>query len=194
MSPDSSSSAEGRAAALALANRRLLKKLLWLVAGATLFGFALVPFYNVLCRVTGFNGKDYSANAVSVPASRIDTSRWVRVEFTGTVMPGLAWDMQPSQTFMKVHPGELVQATYRVRNLSGQAASGQAVPSISPGQASPYFQKIECFCFSRQTLAAGEEKLMPLTFLVKPELGDDVGTITLAYAFFAADGKTGASP
>ena len=172
---------------LAAANRRLVWKLLWIVAAASAFGFALVPLYNVLCAATGFNGKS-SLRADTVPentaATVVDRSRKVTIEFMNTTMAGLPWDIHPAQTHMDVHPGEPNTATYVVRNVSKQTIVGQAVPSISPGQAAQHFQKLECFCFTQQSLQPGEEKIMPLTFIVSPKLQQDIGTITLSYAFF----------
>jgi cytochrome c oxidase assembly protein subunit 11 len=179
---------------------RLIGRLLLLVGGAFIFAFALVPLYNVLCQATGFNGKTAGLssrsgfavgglNTAAVPAPRVDLGRTVRVEFTGTVMPGLPWDMRPLTTSLEIHPGELQQVSYLVRNTSDRAITGQAVPSVTPGQAAQHFEKIECFCFSQQTLGPGEAREMPLAFIVKPEVGREISQITLSYAFFSIDGQ-----
>lgn len=190
MSADSSSSVDKQPSPtspdLATANRRLLKRLLWVVAAAFAFGFVLVPLYNVLCSATGFNGKSSLRADSAEVGVVVDSSRTVTVEFMNTTMPELPWEIRPSVTHMEVHPGEPNTATYVVRNTSRQAIVGQAVPSISPGQASQHFQKLECFCFTQQTLQPGEEKIMPLTFIVSPKLQQDIGTVTLSYAFFNA--------
>lgn len=178
-------------------HRQLVMKLLAVVALAFAFGFALVPLYDAFCLATGLNGKTAGAEnvgksvglggisrPVSAPPSRIDASRVVTVEFTGTVMPGLPWDMQPLTSSLDLHPGELHQARFRVHNRSDQPIVGQAVPSVTPGLAAQHFEKLDCFCFAQQTLAAGETKELPLTFIVKPEIDKDIRTITLAYAFF----------
>ncbi len=171
---------------------RLTRCLLLLVAAAFAFAFALVPLYNVLCEVTGFNGKTSAGFAAgglkagAAPAGRVDAGRLVRVEFTGTVMPGLPWDMRPLKLSLDVHPGELQQVSYLVRNHSARPVTGQAVPSVSPGQAAQHFEKIECFCFDRQTLAPGEAQELPLAFIVSPDIDRDISHITLSYAFFAA--------
>lgn len=177
----------------------LVKKLLLLVAGAFVFAFALVPLYNVLCQVTGFNGKTSNnqsgfvagglASDVQAAPSRIDRSRLVTVEFTGTVMPGLPWEMRPLTTSLETHPGEMQQVRYLVRNTSDKPITGQAVPTVTPGQAAQHFEKIECFCFNQQALAPGESKEMPLVFVVKPDMDRDVRHITLSYAFFSIDGQ-----
>lgn len=176
-------------------HRRLVIRLLAIVALAFAFGFALVPLYDVFCAATGLNGKtrgpDLGTNGLvrtaitrTTPPSRIDTNRIVTVEFTGTVMPGLPWEMVPLAARIDLHPGELHQARYRVHNFSDKPIVGQAVPSVSPGSAAQHFEKLDCFCFAQQTLAPGETKELPLTFIVKPEMDQDIHTITLAYAFF----------
>ena len=184
-----------------LSHSRLIGRLLLLVAGAFIFAFAMVPLYNVLCEATGFNGKTTSPKtilngfgvgglqAANTPTSKVDTSRTVRVEFTGTVMPGLPWEMRPLTLSLEIHPGEMQQVSYLVRNTSNRTIVGQAVPSISPGLAAQHFEKIECFCFSQQTLAPGEAREMPLAFIVKPEVDRNISQITLSYAFFSIDGQ-----
>ena len=182
----------------AVSHRRLIGKLLAGVAAAFAFGFALVPLYDVLCAATGFNGKTEGSKslggfslggfgpATAEPPSRIDRSRTVTVEFTGTVMPGLPWDMQPLTFNLEIHPGEMQLVKYLVRNTSDKPITGQAIPSVTPGQAAQHFDKIECFCFAQQTLAPGESREMPLTFIVKPEIDKDIRHVTLSYAFFSA--------
>ena len=182
-------------------HNRLIGKLLLMVAGAFVFAFALVPLYNVLCEATGFNGKTAGPGVIrdgfgvgglqtgTAPAPKVDLGRTVRVEFTGTVMPGLPWDMRPLTISLDIHPGELQQVSYLVRNTSDRPITGQAVPSVTPGQAAQHFDKIECFCFSQQTLAPGEAREMPLAFIVKPEVDRSISHITLSYAFFSIDGQ-----
>jgi cytochrome c oxidase assembly protein subunit 11 len=182
-------------------NGRLVRRLLLLVALAFVFAFAMVPLYDVLCEATGFNGKTAGSGVVrdgfavgglkagTVPAPAVDLSRTVRVEFTGTVMPGLPWDMRPLTISLDLHPGELQQVSYLVRNTSDREVTGQAVPSVTPGQAAQHFEKIECFCFSQQTLGPGEAREMPLAFIVKPEVDRNITHITLSYAFFSIDGQ-----
>ncbi len=172
------------------ANRRLALKLLWVVGAAILFTLSLVPLYRVFCQVTGLNGKT-DVRPVAVQKSlKVDESRWVTVEFTGNVMPGLGWNFTPNQSSMRVHPGQIELATYEARNNTNQAAVGQAVPSVSPGQASLYFKKIECFCFQRQSLKPGERKEMPVRFYVSPELPADIQNVTLSYAFYSTASAT----
>jgi len=183
-----------------VSHRPLVIRLLLMVLAASLFAFAMVPLYNVLCEVTGFNGKTGGQGVIrdgfgagglqaAAPTIAVDTSRTIRIEFTGTVMPGLPWDMRPLTTQLDIHPGELQQVSYLVRNTSDRTITGQAVPSVTPGQAAQHFDKIECFCFEQQTLAPRESQEMPLAFIVKPEVDRDIAHITLSYAFFSIEGQ-----
>lgn len=172
-------------------HRKLVTRLLFIVAAAFGFGFALVPLYDVLCRVTGLNGKtagSFTTGGLTVShdntARPVDRSRRVTVEFTGIVMPGLPWEMRPLTASVELHPGELQTAIFVVRNHASYPITAQAVPSVTPGQAAAHFTKIECFCFTQQTLAPGESRELPLAFIVKPELDGSVRTITLSYAFY----------
>jgi len=149
------------------------------------FGYALVPLYDVICEVTGLNGKTGRAEATMSVKPVED--RWVTVQFTGTTMRGLPWEFRPAQATMRVHPGEVSVALYEARNTASETITGQAVPSVAPNKVATYFKKIECFCFSKQTLKAGESKKMPVRFVVSPDLPKDVTTVTLAYSFFNVD-------
>lgn len=172
---------------------RLIGKLVLIVAASAAFGLALVPLYDTICRVTGLNGKTFTRGGLAAtdkPIERVDRSRLVRVEFTGTVMPGLPWELRPLQNSVELHPGEMQQIAFLVRNTASEPVVGQAIPSVTPGQAAQHFHKIECFCFNQQVLAPGEAREMPLMFIVKPELDADVATITLSYAFFKAPEST----
>ena len=169
-----------------LANRKLALRLLMVSVFFAGFGFALVPLYDVICRVTGLNGRT-NETAVAVPQNtQVDTSRWVTIEFLSHTMPGVGLEFRPEQFSMKVHPGEVAQVHYTVTNQTAKPFVGQAVPSVTPAVAAPYFQKIECFCFSQQTFQAGESRSMPVVFVVNPELSKDMGTVTLSYTFFEA--------
>ncbi len=167
-------------------NRKLIFKILLGLAASITFAVAMVPLYNVLCEITGFNGKT-SGSAIEVSKTlKVDESRWIKVEFTSSVMPGLPWQFAPTQSSVKVRPGKMETVTYVAKNITSQASIGQAIPSVSPGKAAQYFNKIECFCFQRQELQPGESKEMPLTFYVSPDIPEEVRTITLSYAFFSA--------
>ena len=153
------------------------------------FGFALVPLYDVMCEAVGLNGK--SANltgAASAPQEAAGqppaVGREVTVEFVANTNADLAWDFQPKVARMKVRVGETAEAVYVARNRAAHEVTGQAIPSVAPGVAAKHFHKIECFCFTEQKLAAGEQKDMTVRFRVDPELSGDVRTVTLAYTFF----------
>lgn len=163
-----------------------------LAVSATFLGIALVPFYDWICEVSGFNGKTGDAVASTEAPVQADTERWVTVEFLGNVMPGLNVEFTPKQTKIKVRPGEVVTIGYIAKNATQAVLTGQAVPSVSPGVAAKHFKKIDCFCFKKQEFPAGESRDMPVTFFVSPKLSEDIRTITLSYAFFpSVEGEKG---
>ena len=148
------------------------------------FGFALVPLYELVCEVTGIGGKTGRIEAAS---GKIDRARTVVVELAALPSSGLPWDFEPMQKRVAVHPGETTTVKYRVRSRANETLTGQAVPNVVPFTASKYFNKIECFCFTQQKLAAHETREMPVTFVVDPKLAQDVKTVTLSYTFFNTD-------
>ena len=168
-----------------LKNSRLVKKLLWLVFGSLLFAFALVPLYDVLCSLTGLNGKTQNTSAVMAQA-KVDNTRWVTIQFTSSVMPGLGWNFYPKQGSIKLHPGQIETVIFVAKNTTNEVVVGRAVPSVTPGIAASNLKKIECFCFVNQSLKAGEEKEMPIRIFVSPELPKEVSDMTLSYSFFPA--------
>jgi len=176
------------AAAVPASNRRMLKKLLVVALGMFGFGFALVPFYNKICEVAGLRNLWQPGEVDSAAANtQVDLTRKVTVEFDSNVRM-LPWTFKPHASSVEIHPGELTQMVYEVRNTLNEPVTGQAVPSYGPRQAALYFRKLECFCFTQQTLAAGEVREMPVVFVVDPALPKDVNTITLSYTFFRVDG------
>lgn len=165
-------------------NRRIAR---WLGAAAVLafgFGFALVPLYDVFCRLTGIGGRPVDARAASDQVRSVDYSRDVTVELMATVMPGASASLQPRVPQLRLHPGQLVTATYRVSNPTNATFHGQAVPSVSPASAARFLHKVDCFCFAQQSLAPGESRELPVTFYVSPELPARETSITLSYAFY----------
>ena len=169
------------------ANKRLARKLLIVAVAMFGFGYLLAPMYDVLCKVTGLNGKPGRIAANAAAAGGVDTSRLVTVEFTASAQSGLPWEFRPETKQLKLHPGETAEVKYYVRNLAQETITGQAVPSVAPGVSAGHFKKIECFCFTRQRLEPGEAREMPVRFYVDAGLDRDVHTITLAYAFFNTD-------
>lgn len=165
------------------ANRRLAAKLGMVTVAMFAFGYALAPMYDLMCQAFGLNGKTGRIAEQTVPAP-VDKARTVTVEFTGLATSGLPWEFRPLVKKIEVHPGETMEVKYLARNLAQEEITGQAVPSVSPGVSATHFKKIECFCFTQQTLKSGEAREMPVQFVVDAGLDKDVHTITLSYTFF----------
>jgi len=146
------------------------------------FGYALVPLYDVLCEVTGINGRLVNDNREASTA--VDKERVVRLQFTTSVAPGMPWKFKPKVNYVDVHPGENTVVYFKAKNLSNLAITGQAVPSVSPGIASLYLNKTECFCFQQQILKSGESVDMGLVFFISTEIPKDIRTLTLSYTLF----------
>jgi cytochrome c oxidase assembly protein subunit 11 len=168
---------------MALQHKPLTVKLAIIALAMFGFGFALVPLYDVFCDLTGLNGKT-SAVAATAEAAVVDTSRSVVIEFIARPNKQMPWIFAPEVTRMTVHPGEIHTMHYLAENPTSRLIVGQAVPSVSPGQAALYFHKIECFCFTQQQLAGGKNMLMPLQFYVDPALPSQFSTITLSYTLY----------
>ena len=154
-----------------------------LMVGAS---YAAVPFYNWFCRTTGFNGT--TQVATSAPSSA-PLSRKIAVRFDSNVAPGLPWKFEPEQTEIEIRIGEVVTVFYTVTNQAARPTTGQAAYNVAPLAIGAYFQKINCFCFTEQTMAAGEKREMAVVFYVDPELvkdsdNDGLNTITLSYTFY----------
>ena len=173
-------------------NTKVVKKLLLIVFGMFGFGFALVPLYDVFCDITGLNGKTNTAAAVYA-ADGIDTSRTVTVQFITRNAKGVPWQFEPVINEIEVHPGEVKFVNFYAKNESTHDIVGQAVPSVSPGIAAGYFQKIECFCFTQQPLKASEDVEMGLQFYVDLELPPEITTLTLSYTLYDITGSTNSS-
>lgn len=171
-------------AVLTQSNKRLALKLSLVVFAGLIFAFAIAPLYDVMCKKFGINGRADNTMTASDKNMKVDKTRLITVIFTGNTMPGLGWTFQPKQTSMQVHPGEISLTSYTAQNKAVDSQLGVAVPSITPELATLYFKKIECFCFKQQTLKAGESKVMPVMFYVRPDLPADVNTVTLNYAFY----------
>jgi cytochrome c oxidase assembly protein subunit 11 len=154
-----------------------------LMVGAS---YAAVPFYNWFCRATGFNGT--TQVATSAPAGA-PLARKITVRFDANVAPGLPWKFEPEQNEIEVRIGEVVTIFYTVTNQSARSTVAQAAYNVAPLTVGAYFQKINCFCFTEQTMAAGEKREMPVVFYVDPALtadheNDGLNSITLSYTFY----------
>ena len=152
------------------------------------FGYAMVPIYDIICDITGLNGKTGRVSIAEAEAAKTDPNREVIVEFTSTINASGAWNFRPSVQQMRVKPGQTYQTAYFAENLSDTTTVGQATPSVSPSAAAKYFNKTECFCFTQQLFEPRASKDMPLVFIIDPDLPLNVDRITLSYTFFNAPG------
>lgn len=169
-------------------NRTMLHKLAVMALVMFGFGFALVPFYQRICEVTGVNfltGRDPQAERFA-QNTQVDRTRVVTVEFDANSRG--PWTFKPERNALDVHPGELVTVEYDITNHAALDMTGQSIPSYAPAQAARYFRKLECFCFRQQTLPAQNTRRFPVVFVVDPDLPRDIRTITLSYTFFEIPG------
>jgi cytochrome c oxidase assembly protein subunit 11 len=161
------------------------RSIAWVAVGSFVFAFSLVPLYRIACeKVFGITLEAGPVGEARVAGMQSDSDREITLEFDATVNSRLPWTFRPTQASMRVRPGEIYEATYIARNDSDRAIVGQAVPSVAPSSASTYFAKTECFCFTEQLLKPGEEREMPVRFIVDPDLPEGVHTLTLSYTFF----------
>jgi cytochrome c oxidase assembly protein subunit 11 len=167
------------AAELALANRRMMGKLLVVAVGMLGFAFALVPMYRQICEAIGIT----QTRAVGSANTQVDTSREVTVELLAS-SAGLPWRFEAIERTVRLHPGEITTVRYRVVNTLGRPVTAHASMNTAPASAMRYIEKQECFCFTDQTLAAGESRDMPVVFRVKADAPTDLTTISLSYTFF----------
>lgn len=174
--------------------RRTALSMAMLVVGMLCLGYASVPLYNLFCEVTGFGGTTRKAlstdNPIPVPG------KTVSVRFDANHSPGLPWTFAPEKTHETLTIGARDMAFFRAKNLSDKPVKGIASYNVTPTQAGKYFNKIECFCFTEQTLEPGQEVRMPVIFFVDPKILDDPDTndiseITLSYTFFPVDPEKG---
>lgn len=171
----------------AVDNRRMLTRLSIVAVFMFGFGYALVPFYDRICIALGINSLE--ARAEPAANTQVDLTRTVTIEFDAN-SHGMPWRFEPTVRHMKVHPGQLVNVEYEVSNVRSAAVTGQAVVSYGPSLAGRYVRKLDCFCFTQQTLASGETRKMPVSFVVDATLPADINTFTLSYTFFEVAGKS----
>lgn len=168
-------------AEVALRNRQLVGKLIVVCGGMLAFAFAMVPMYRQICEATGIS----RTRAVGAINTQVDATRTLTVDFTASTA-GLPWRFEALDRSVTLHPGEFRMVHYRVVNTLGRPVTAHASWSTAPAIAARYIQKQQCFCFTNQTLAAGETRDMPVVFRVSRDAPRDLGTITLAYTFFEA--------
>lgn len=151
------------------------------------FGFALVPFYDHICRALGVNSM---VEKNELPANtQVDFTRTVTIELDANAH-GMPWRFQPTVRHLEAHPGQLVHVEYEVANVRNAPMTGQAVVSYGPALAGRFVRKLDCFCFTQQTLAAGETRRMAVSFVLDATLPADINTLTLSYTFFEVAGKS----
>lgn len=158
-------------------------------------GYAAVPLYQMFCQVTGFNGTTQRASADAAPVM-VDNSRTISIRFDANTSPALPWSFRPEHPTDKVSVGARDMAIFIAKNESDKPVTGTATFNVTPSQAGPYFTKIQCFCFTEQTLKPGETVRMPVLFYVDPKIlqdpdASDVQEITLSYTFFPVDPDKG---
>jgi len=173
------------------ANRRTAAQLSVVAVLMFGFGYGMVPMYRAICAALGVNvlslaERNHVATASDVKNTQVDYSRRITVEFDANARG--PWDFKPALSHVTVHPGELVTVVYDLVNTRPVATAGQAIPSYAPLQSSPYFRKLECFCFKQQALEPSETRKFPVVFVVDPKLPSEVNTITLSYTFFEVGG------
>lgn len=169
------------------ANRRLVRSLWLFAAGSFAFGFALIPLYDVLCDVTGYGDRSKLRRAADVVEQEPATDRAVTVELVTANAAFGDWEFRPASGDLKVQPGKLYSATFYAKNLRSKPVTAQAVPSIAPLQATRYFQKTECFCFTPQHFDASQTRELTVRFIVDPQLPANIDRVTLAYSMFTTD-------
>jgi cytochrome c oxidase assembly protein subunit 11 len=164
-------------------HRKVLLALAAMLVGMFAFGFALIPLYNVVCRLTGLNGRGVETTSAAY-AGEADETRSVTVQFLSTVNSKLPFEFHPDAGTLKVHPGELYGTSFFAENLSGADVTAQAVATYAPGEAAKYVHKTECFCFSKESFGPHESKHMPVRFYLDPALPKDIGTVTISYTYY----------
>jgi cytochrome c oxidase assembly protein subunit 11 len=173
--------------ALAHKNTRTALMAALLVAAMVGLAFASVPLYRLFCQVTGFGGTPLRADAA--PGA---VGGELGVRFDANINPTLPWRFEPVQRTVRVQPGARVQVSYRATNLTARTTTGTAVFNVTPAKAGQYFSKIQCFCFTEQTLKGGESVDMPVIFFVDPAIAKDpdardIDEITLSYTFYPVE-------
>ncbi len=175
-------------------SKKLLIILSLVIAGMFGFAFALVPLYNVLCDLTGLNGKPANeASTAPIASTSADQNREITVQFLANTATGMPWEFKPMLPSITVVPGESRTIEFYVKNRSHHTIIGQAIPSVSPGLGAAHLKKIECFCFQQQQLEAGSDTKMPLVFYVDPELPKNITTLTLSYTLYNVTETVGLS-
>jgi cytochrome c oxidase assembly protein subunit 11 len=171
------------------ANRKLMRRLLLVSVGMFGFGFALWPLYTVFCQVTGFGGR--GVQVVDTMRAVESSEREIKLRFDATVHSNLPWEFEAQESVRNVPLGTPSEALYLAMNPTTESIVGHAVYNVTPPEASLYFVKTECFCFTEQALEANETREMPVYFYIQPDLPENISEITLSYTFFRSDREDG---
>ena len=163
-------------------HKKLVRKLVLLAIGMFGFGFAMWPLYGVFCDLTGFGGR--GVQVVENAGLLEKSDREVKIRFDATVNSGLPWVFQAQEKTATVNLGEMSEALYLAMNPNDKAMAGQAIYNVTPPEASLYFVKTECFCFTQQVLQANESREMPVYYFIQPDLPEHIKEITLSYTFY----------
>jgi len=169
---------------------KTIMQLVLVVVGMFGFGFAMVPLYDILCDVTGFNGKT-AGKYTATEVQDVREDRLVTIQFLASNNANMPWEFRPKVRTMKVHPGKMNTTEFYVRNVASQAMVAQAVPSVTPFNAAEFLHKTECFCFEQQQLATGEDLDMPLRFIIDSQIPEEVTTLTLSYTLYDVTEQVG---
>lgn len=167
---------------------KTIRQLLMVVVGMFAFGFAMVPLYDLVCEVTGLNGKT-AGQYQAADQQMVREDRLVTIQFLASNNADMPWEFRPKVRKLKVHPGQMYTTEFLARNVTSDTMVAQAVPSVAPNRAAQYLHKTECFCFEQQQLASGEGLDMPLRFIIDSEIPEDVTTLTLSYTLFDVTDK-----
>lgn len=171
----------------AVKHRKLAIRITSIAVGMFVFAvFAMPPMYDVICRITGLNGKTSNQPAVAEGVAQ-QQERVLNIQFIANTGNGMPWKFEPGEKSVRVHPGEIKMTQFVVENLTDKIITSHAIPSVSPPQATQYFKKTQCFCFERQTLDARGRKEMPVIFYLDPALPEEINTITLSYTLYNLD-------
>lgn len=163
-------------------NRKTLRRLILVAVGMFGFGFAMWPLYNVFCDLTGLGGR--SIEIAENNDGAVASDRRIKIRFDANVNSSLSWEFQPQQKVEEYQLGVPNEALYLAMNPTDKADIGQATYNVMPAEASLYFVKTQCFCFTEQLLNPHESMEMPVYFYIKPDLPEDIEDITLSYTFY----------
>lgn len=170
---------------MTLSTKAIICILIAVVAAMFAFSFAMSPLYSAYCKITGLSTAERDTSSAS------SSNREITVQFATTNNASIPWDFYPKQTSIHVHPGAIFKVFFYAKNNANHKMTVQAIPSFAPVEAVRYFKKIECFCFTQQTLKPGDDMFMPLVFKIDNKVPEEMNTITLAYTLFDTTKKEG---